>query len=141
MPVWVVRDRSGATADSKRSAASTAESQPLLGATLAPDTRLCTEGARVYRAVTRKLGITHRPLNRSAGLRVLAGAYPLHNVNAYDSRLKDWMRRFPGVAPTYLENYLGWRRWLERWGPNNNPRVGLYAALGCENRFQRLTQT
>ena len=83
VPVWVVRDRSGATADSKRSAASTAESQPRLGATLAPDTRLCTEGARVYRAVTRKLGITHRPLNRSAGLRVLAGAYPLHNVNAY----------------------------------------------------------
>lgn len=141
VPVLVVRDRSGATADYKLSAASTAEIQPLLGAILAPDALLCTDGARIYRAVTRKLGITHRPLNLSAGIRLIAGVYHLQNVNAYDSRLKDWMRRFHGVATKYLENYLGWRRWLERWGPSNTPRVGLYAALGCENHIQRLTQT
>lgn len=141
VPVLVVRDRSGATADYKLSAASTAEIQPLLGAILAPDALLCTDAARVYRAVRRKLGITHRPLNLSAGIRVIAGVYHLQNLNAYDSRLKDWMRRFHGVATKYLENYLGWRRWLERRGPSDTPRVGLYAALGCENHIQRLTQT
>jgi len=141
VPVLVVRDRSGATADHQLSAASAAEMQPLLGAILAPDALLCTDGARLYRAVTRKLRITPRPLNLSAGIRVIAGAYPLQNVNAYHSRLKDWMRRFHGVATNYLENTLGWRRWLKRWGPSNTPRVGLYAALGCENRIQRLTQT
>jgi hypothetical protein len=40
-----------------------------------------------------------------------------------------------------LENYLGWRRWLERWGARNSPQIGLYAALGWENRFQLLMQT
>jgi len=65
----------------------------------------------------------------------------VQNVNAYDSRLKTWMNRFHGVATQYLEHYLGWRRWLERWGQDNAPRVGLHAALGWENQFQRLTQT
>ncbi|MBB2165602.1 hypothetical protein HLH26_13880, partial [Gluconacetobacter sp. 1b LMG 1731] len=37
----------------------------------------------------------------------------LQNVNAYDSRLKDWMRRFRGVATKYLATYLGWRRMIE----------------------------
>jgi hypothetical protein len=45
------------------------------------------------------------------------------------------------TGPKYLNNYLGWRRWLERWGPDNSPRVGLYAAMGLEMQFQRLTQT
>ena len=67
--------------------------------------------------------------------------YHIQNVNAYDSRLKLWMKRFHGVATQYLENYLGWRRWLERWGEHHSPLVGLYATLGRENQFQLLTQT
>ena len=37
---------------------------------------------------------------------VFVGVYHLQNVNAYDSRLKNWMGRFHGVATKYLENYL-----------------------------------
>ena len=33
---------------------------------------------------------------------------------AYAARLKDWMRRFNGVATRYLENYLAWHRGLDR---------------------------
>jgi hypothetical protein len=51
------------------------------------------------------------------------------------------MRRFHGVATKYLENYLGWRRWLERWGEHNSPVIALQAALGRENQFQLMTQT
>jgi hypothetical protein len=51
------------------------------------------------------------------------------------------MARFHGVATKYLENYLGWRRWLERWGQRNSPQIGIYAALGWEKRLQLLTQT
>jgi hypothetical protein len=35
------------------------------------------------------------------------GAFHIQNVNAYDSRLKEWIRRFHGVATKYLENYVG----------------------------------
>jgi hypothetical protein len=66
---------------------------------------------------------------------VIAGACLFQNVNACDSRLKDWMLCFHGVATKYFENDLGWRRWLERWGQNNTPRVGQYAALGCRLEF------
>src|SRR5918996_3211667 len=41
----------------------------------------------------------------------------------------------------YLENYLGWRRWLERWGNANTPQMALDAALGREKHFQLLMQT
>jgi hypothetical protein len=141
VPVLIVRDRSGATADFKLNAANTANIEPPLRAVLAPDAILCSDGAAVYRAVAQHLHLTHRPINLSAGVRVIAGVYHIQNVNAYDSRLKGWMHRFHGVATKYLENYLGWRRWLERWGSRNSPQIGLYAALGWENRFQLLTQT
>jgi hypothetical protein len=72
---------------------------------------------------------------------VIAGVYHIQNVNAYDSRLKGWMHRFHGVATKYLENYLGWRRWLERWGNANTPQMALDAALGREKHFQLLMQT
>ena len=55
--------------------------------------------------------MTHRPV---AGQRVIAGVYHIQNVNAFDSRLKNWMRRFHGVATKYLDSYLGWFRTLDR---------------------------
>ncbi len=141
VPVLIVRDRSGATADFQLTAATTAEIEPPLRALLAQDVVLCSDGASVYRVVAQHLKITHRPLNLSAGIRVIAGVYHIQNVNAYDSRLKGWMARFHGVATKYLKNYLGWRRWLERWGQNNSPQIGIYAALGWESHFQLFTQT
>ena len=141
VPVLMVRDRSGATADFQLIAASAAEIEPPLRAILAADAVLCSDGASVYRAVAQHLNVAHRPVNLSAGIRVIAGVYHVQNVNAYDSRLKGWMGRFHGVATKYLENYLGWRRWLERWGQHNSPQIGIYAALGWENQVQLLTQT
>ena len=40
------------------------------------------------------------------------------NVNAYHGRLKEWLRRFHGVATKNLPNYLGWRRTLEALAQN-----------------------
>lgn len=56
--------------------------------------------------------------------------YHIQNVNAYDSRLKQWMQRFHGVATRYLENYLGWRRLIEHFGDSLQPGLCLQAALG-----------
>lgn len=39
----------------------------------------------------------------------------------------------PGLLATkYLENYLGWHRWLDRWGEHDSPIAGLQAAFGRE---------
>ena len=59
------------------------------------------------------LGVAHHAVNLSAGVRVI-GPYHVQNVNAYDSRLKEWLRRFHGVATKYLDSYLGWFRAIDR---------------------------
>ena len=53
-------------------------------------------------------------INASAGEYIKEGAYHIQNVNAYDCRLKNWMRHFNGVSTKYLESYLGWMRMLDR---------------------------
>ena len=67
-----------------------------------------------YVAITRDAGIRHEAVNTAAGERVRDRVFHIQNVNAYDSRLKQWMRRFNGVATRYPDSYLGWRRLIER---------------------------
>lgn len=141
VPVLVLRDRHGATADFLLAAATQAEEAPRISQVIAADAVLCTDGGASLRSAARQAGIAHRPLNQSAGIRVLAGVYHIQNVNAYDSRLKTWMKRFHGVATKYLENYLGWRRQLERCGQQISPDAMLQAAMGRSEYFQLLTQT
>ena len=138
--VLVVRDRSGQTADFPLERADTEHIAAVLRPLVQPDAILCTDGAAVYKAVSRKLGLTHRAINLQQGIRVREGCFHLQNVNAYDSRLKEWMRRFHGVATKYLAHYLGWRRLLERYRQSITPIDCLQEALG---RFpiQQLTRT
>jgi len=58
------------------------------------------------------------------------------NVNAYGSRLKQWMHQFHGVATQYLKNYLGWRRIIERQTASLLPQSILSIALKLNNRQQ-----
>ena len=88
-------------------------------------------------AAAKALGVAHRPINLTAGIRVVAGVYHVQNVNAYDSRLKEWIRRFHGVATHYLDNYLGWFRTLDNRHANSREAV-LAMALG---KFPHLTVT
>lgn len=130
IPVLVVRDRSGQTADfqlTKLDATHvTAKLRPLVDR----DAILCTDSAGVYAAFARTTGIAHRQINIRQGVRILEGVFHTQNVNAYDSRLKGWMRRFHGVATKYLENYLGWRRMLERYKNTISPSTCLAEAVG-----------
>ncbi|GIM29858.1 hypothetical protein CPJCM30710_25240 [Clostridium polyendosporum] len=41
--------------------------------------------------------------------------YHIQNVNAFHSRLKDWLERFKGVASKYLDNYLAWFNFVEKY--------------------------
>lgn len=138
--VLVVRDRSGQTADFRLEGIDAPHITAVLRPLVDKDAILCTDGARVYQTVARTLGLTHRAINVQQGIRVIDGAFHIQNVNAYDSRLKQWMGRFHGVATKYLENYLGWRRMLERYHQSISPTACLCEALG---RFQsqQLIQT
>lgn len=130
IPVLIVRDRHRATADFRLAGCDAKAIEAPLAAVLAPDAILCTDGAAAYKIVAKRRNIAHRPLNLAAGIRVRAGVYHIQNVNAYDSRLKQWMQRFHGVATRYLENYLGWRRLIEHFGDSLQPSLCLRAALG-----------
>jgi transposase-like protein len=129
-PVLICRDREGNTADFVLEKADKACISAALKPLLAKDAILCTDSGKALCAAARKMGITHRPVNLAAGRRVVAGVYHVQNVNAYDSRLKEWLRGFHGVATKYLRNYLGWRRLLERQGKALSPSGFLRAALG-----------
>ena len=83
---------------------------------------------------------THRPINLAAGVRVVGKVYHVQNVNAYDSRLKEWMIRFHGIATHHLANYLGWRRMIDPAHGTLSPREVLFAALGMGG-VQQLTVT
>jgi hypothetical protein len=64
---------------------------------------------------------------------VIAGIYHIQNVNAFDSRLKNWIRRFHGVATKYLDSYLGWFRALDRSASAAVPLLSLLGlALGVQ---------
>lgn len=130
VPVLIARDRGRNTGD-----AILADMRaPTIGASLLPmlaaETLLCSDAAGSYGAIARAGGIRHEPVNLKAGERVRDGVFHIQNVNAYDSRLKQWMHRFNGVATRYLGSYLGWRRLIERLHTAISPQAMLLNACG-----------
>ncbi len=138
--VLVVRDRSGQTADFRLEKLDAPHVIAVLRPLVDPDAILCSDGASIYKTFARETGIAHRPINAQQGQRVREGAFHIQNVNAYDSRLKTWMRRFHGVATKYLDNYLGWRRLIERYRERISPALCLTEAAG-RLPLQQLIQT
>jgi transposase-like protein len=130
IPVMVVRDREGHTADFKLAKLDAVHVRAALQPLVDVEAVLCTDGAAVYSAFARHQGITHQVVQARQGKRVRGGAFHIQNVNAYHSRLKEWMIRFHGVATKYLINYLGWRRMLERYRQPMLPVHCLQEALG-----------
>ena len=113
VPVLVVRNRAGHTADFSLPCANKAGLLIILPEVLTIDAILCTDGSAMLAAAARQLGIEHHGLHTLRGER-RRGAWHIQNVNAYHSRLKIWLARFKGVATSYLPNYLGWFRALDR---------------------------
>ena len=133
IPVLVVRDRSGQTADFRLERLDAPHIIAVLRPLIDPDDILCSDGANAYKSFARETGIAHRSINVQRGIRVVEGVFHIQNVNAYDSRLKTWMRRFHGVATKYLEHYLGWRRLIERYRDAISPALCLKEAAGRWN--------
>ena len=127
-PVLIVRDRHGATTDQVMPDLEGATFTRVLMPVLAPDALLVSDGRAAYGAFAEDAGLLHIALNASAGERAY-GSYHIQNVNAYISRLKQWLARFKGVATHYLPSYLGWRRLIEREGEALSPARFITHAL------------
>ena len=126
--VMIVRDRHGATLDQVLPDLEGATFKRVLAPVVAHDALLVTDGRAAYGQFADEAGLLHIALNASKGERTY-GSYHIQNVNAYISRLKDWLRRFKGVATRYLPSYLGWRRMIEREGENLSATQCLIQAL------------
>ena len=140
IPVLICRDRTGSATDFVLEKADKKHIGAALKHLLASDVVLCTDSGKALGAAAREMGIAHRSINLAAGIRVVAKVYHMQNVNAYDSRLKTWVRRFHGVATHYLPSYLGWRRLIDRSHNVLSPIAFLSATLGI-NPAQQVTVT
>jgi len=136
--ILVARDRTGQTLAfvTGKGALTKAQLQRCLLPVIDQDILLLTDGHAAYRAFAREAGISHEAVNLRAGIRV-RGAAHVQNVNAYHSRLREWLRPFHGVATRYLPNYLGWR-WILDARRIRSPETLLKATLGA---FPHLTVT
>ena len=131
MPILVLRDRSGQTADFVLERADTAHIAPALDHSLAEEAILCSDSSPARVAAAKARGIAHHPLNSARGER-RRGPWPIQNLNAYHSRYKNWMRRFYGVATSYLPNSLGGFRALDRNAQSDAPSATFLAlAIGA----------
>jgi len=126
VPVLVLRDRSGQTADFVLEQADAGHIGPVLAQALADDAVLCTDASAALAAAARARHLEHQAVNIARGER-RRGPWHIQNVNAYHSRWKTWMIRFHGVATSYLENYLGWFRALDRNAQTGAPPASLLA--------------
>ena len=128
--ILVARNRSGQTHDAVtgRGALTAARLHQHLAPVLHSDALLVTDGHPAYPVFARQSGISHEAVNLQAGVRV-RGAIHVQNVNAYHSRLRQWLHHFLGVATRYLPNYLGWR-WAIDGGRIETPAAMLRRAIG-----------
>ncbi len=130
IPVLVVEDQEGNHFDAVVPKVDLPTIGCLLAQVLAPDALLCSDGAGVYRATAHQFDLAHESVNVTAGQYVRQQVFHVQHVNAYDSRLKQWIRRFNGVATHYLPNCLGWRRLIERCAGKFTPEIFLRHAIG-----------
>ena len=130
IPVIVTRDRSGATIDAVLPSLDARSIGLALGAALKGPVALCCDGGAAIGAFARRAGLVMHVLPAPGGPRPQAPDLHINNVNAYHGRLKEWMRRFHGVATANLPSYLSWRRTIEAFGINQKPNAWVMAAAG-----------
>ena len=138
IPVLVARDRAGATIDAVLPKLDRASVTAVLSGVVTPANQLCCDGGKAIAAFARVGGIPYHVLPKPGGPKPEAPDWHINNVNAYHSRLKEWLRPFHGVATKNLSHYLGWRRTLEAFGHGKEPGQWLSSALGS-GAYQQVT--
>ena len=120
VPVLVAADRSGMTVSAVLPAVNADTLQSAIEPVVDDDIVLVTDGHRAYPPCAAALGVRHEALNLSGGERV-RDAFHIQTLNNRHSQLKDFLRRYRGVATKYLDNYLRWFQRLQL--ENASPRA------------------
>jgi transposase-like protein len=130
IPVMIARDRSGSTIDAVLPRLDAASIMGALGNVIARPAELCCDGGTAITAFARRAKITFHVLPAPGIPKPEAPQLHINNVNAYHGRLKEWLRRFHGVATKNLPNYLSWRRTIEALSSASTPRAWIMGAAG-----------
>jgi transposase-like protein len=81
---------------------------------------LCSDSHRSYESFAKKKKLTHVKINSSKGQYVKDKVYHIQNINNIHHLMKDWVKKFNGVASGYLQNYMNWFRILRIAGANTD---------------------
>ena len=130
VPVLVARDRQGATTDAVLPKLNRMSMTAALGGIVTSANEFCCDGGTAIVAFARRAGIPTHILPMPGKPNLQAADFHINTVNAYHSRLKEWLRPFHGVATKNLPNYLGWRRILEALGQKIMPEDFIFGAIG-----------
>jgi transposase-like protein len=130
IPVIVARDRQGATTDAVLPKLDRVSIAAALDGIVTSANEFCCDGGTAIVAFARRAGIAAHVLPIPGKPNPNAPDFHLNNVNAYHGRLKEWLRRFHGVATKNLPYYLGWRRTLEALGQDATPSAMILGAIG-----------
>ena len=136
IPVLVARDRKGATLDAVLPQADGASIAAVLTGIVTPSNHLVGDGGKPLAAFARKAGIPFHSVPSPGKPTPQAPHLHINNVNAYHSRLKQWLSRFNGVATKNLPSYLGWRAPSKPGASKSIRQAGSTAqsAMGHTNR-------
>jgi transposase-like protein len=137
IPVMVARDRSGATIDAVLPRLDAASIMTALGNIITRPAELCCDGGTAITAFARRARVKFHVLPAPGIPKPEAPQFHINNVNAYHGRLKEWMRRFHGVATKNLPNYLSWRRKIEALSTASTPEAWIMGAAGLGPYQQR----
>jgi len=129
VPVLIAEDRHGHHFDQVLTGVNYATLGQWIPQLIAPESVLCSDGAAVYRLICEENEIHHEVLNSARHERVRHQVFHIQHVNGYQSRLKNWLQHFKGVATQYLPHYLGWRRLLENKRVPRTPEQWLLQVL------------
>ncbi len=139
IPIIVARDRHGATTDAVLPRLNRASIAAALEGVVTPANEFCCDGGAAIVSFASKAGIPTHILPRPGKPNPQAPDFHINNINAYHGRLKEWLRRFHGVATKNLPNYLGWRRTLEALQQQATPAAWILGAMGL-GPYQQLAR-
>ena len=130
IPIIVARDRTGATLDAVLPRLDAVSIMAALGGAITPSTDFCCDGGSAITAFARRARLKLHVLPAPGNPKPEAPEHHINNVNAYHGRLKEWVRRFHGVATKNLPSYLSWRRTIEALGAATTPEAWIMGAAG-----------
>jgi hypothetical protein len=101
-----------------------------IGNKISKQTVLCTDGLVSYKGFALDNKLEHHILRADLKQFVKQGKYHIQHVNSLHSRLKKWINKdLYGVATKYLQNYLNWFRFQEKFKEQNYVKKIIVASL------------